>query len=131
MKKVIDTILDVLLVIGAIASIFTIGGGRWMLEGMNTEDAGMLVPVTGEVSPLYEGPNTNNSYQQATPTVRATEEGSTEAGYPCPMFPLTGSADWSNAHLFRSQYFEYVKEHGEPAETVAGRSAGARSLDCR
>lgn len=100
MRKVFDSILDTLLVIGALACILTIGGGRLMTEGAVVEDSGNLLGLPVEDRSIdvnqswYEQYGLPDPYQtNSIPVTGLSEQQTTPCPEPtAPAVAAAGSA---------------------------------------
>lgn len=119
MKKLIDSFLDTLLVIGAIACILTIGGGRWLGVGYQAQDPGVLVsyPLMDGSQPLNQSGNGIYGTNDASNTNAAASQ-----GLLCPPYTMTSGDDWADSYLFRMNYMTYMQNQNQ---------SQARALACR
>lgn len=92
-QKIIRVILDILLLVGAIASVMTIDRGKWWINGVT-------IYPSREVS-WSTGYSSSDKYMDSGIPVTGSSAQSKPA---CLTMSLPAIPDWYNAYLMRSAY---------------------------
>lgn len=100
MQKFIKSILNFILLTGAIVSVLTIDGGKWIISNpafyQESMDDYQLI------APMLTGSDNENSIPVT----------GSQAAPGCVVTPAPGDAEWDQAYLILEDYQEAVRETG-------------------
>jgi hypothetical protein len=92
-QKIIRVILDILLLVGAAASVLTIDGGKWWIHGVT-------IYPSREVSWSTDFPNPEKYLDSGIPVTGS----SAQSAPACLTMSLPAIPNWYDAYLMRSAY---------------------------